>query len=41
VEWVISEGAEYVSSIVSNPDNTGTIYTIEDTESDHLITVQA
>lgn len=41
VTWEIESGVEWVKSIVSNPDNTGTLTTIEDTESDHEIVIKA
>lgn len=41
IEWQIESGAEYVSSIVSNDDNTGTLTTIEDEGSDHTVIIKA
>lgn len=41
VEWQIESGNEFVQSIVSNPDNTGTLTTIEDENSDHEIILKA
>ena len=41
VEWEVSNGEEWVKSIVSNPDNTCTLTTIEDENDDHAITVKA
>ena len=41
IEWQIESGAEYVSSIVSNDDNTGLLTTIEDEESDHVVVIKA
>lgn len=41
VEWQIESGEEWVESIVSNPDNTGTLTTIEDTNSNQTIIIKA
>lgn len=41
IEWQIESGAEYVTSIVSNDDNTGILTTIEDEESDHTVIIKA
>lgn len=41
VEWQIESGEEWVSSIVSNPNNTGILTTIEDTMANHVIVIKA
>lgn len=41
IEWQIVSGEEWVESIISNSDNTGTLTTKEDTESDHEIVIRA
>ena len=41
VEWQIEYGAEWVESIVSNPDNTGLLKTIEDENANHTIILKA
>lgn len=41
VEWQIESGAQYVESLISNPDNTGTLTTIESEEEDHVIVIKA
>lgn len=41
VEWEIESGAEFVQSIVSNEDNSGTLTTIEDVTSDRMIVIKA
>ncbi|MBO7211704.1 MAG: leucine-rich repeat protein [Methanobrevibacter sp.] len=41
VEWQVEEGAEYVESLISNPDNTGTLTTIESEIEDHEIVIKA
>lgn len=41
VEWVVESGFEWVESLVSNPDNTGVLTTIEDEAEDHTIVIKA
>lgn len=41
IEWQIESGAEYVTSIVSNDDNTGVLTTIEYEDSDHTVIIKA
>lgn len=41
VEWQIEYGEEWVESIVSNPDNTGILTTIEDENTNHTIIIKA
>lgn len=41
VEWQIESGEEFVSNIISNQDNTGTLITIEDEISDHIVIIKA
>ena len=41
VEWQIESGEEWVESIVSNPDNTGTLTTFEDTNTNRVIIIKA
>lgn len=41
IEWQIESGMQYVESIVSNPDNTGTLTVIEDEFKDNTIVIKA
>ena len=41
VEWQIEYGEEFVESIISNPDNTGLLTTIEDESAGHTIIIKA